>query len=156
MPSYATYEPGQLTARQRRMFRQDPEQLRALLPLKQYLFLLHQAGTTGWMPKLNEFGRPIPLKAQDAESCMVPIRERVAVLEYLVDKAMPDVKSQETEKKTNADLLAQAPSDARYLTTASLHAAAQDNDHQGEVVHDATPEPSAEELFDVPRVRRPS
>ncbi len=155
MASYVTYEPGQMTMKQRRMFRQDPETLRRLLPLNQYMFLLHQAATTGHLPKLNSFGRPVPQTADDAATCQVQPKERLACLQYLVDKAMPDVKAEQTEKKTNSDLLAQAPSDARYLTTNSLHAAANSNDHQGEQVHEAVPDESAEELFDMPPERVP-
>lgn len=153
MSSYATHEPGQMSLRQRRQFRQDPEALRQLLPLKQYLFLLHQAATTGWLPKLNGFGRPIPVSQNDVHQCLVQPKERLACLQYLTDKAMPDVKADTIEKKTNSDLLAAAPSDARYLTTASLHAAANAGDHDGEPreVQAEEIEPSAEELFDVPR-----
>ena len=155
MASYATKEPGQMSLRQRRQFRQDPEALRQLLPLKQYLFLLHQAATTGWLPKLNSFGRPIPVDGKDVLQCFVPAKERLTALEFLVDKAMPDIKAEQTERKTNSDLLAAAPTDARYLTTASLHAAATASDHDGEPreVTAEEIEPSAEELFDVQPAR---
>lgn len=65
------------------------ERLRRALPLPTYLMILHQAATTGYLPVLDESGKPIP-QGDNVE--LMPPKERLQVLQYLVDKAMPNVR----------------------------------------------------------------
>lgn len=127
----------------------DPEIYRRRLPIGQYLLLLHNGATTGFLPKLNEFGRPIPqdVNAPDPISCQMDAGQRINALQYLVDKALPTLKTLEVREKSNNDLLAEAPSDARYLTTQALTDAAQADEHAEDQEPEAELAPRAEELF---------
>ncbi|MFM2055203.1 MAG: hypothetical protein RL456_3240 [Pseudomonadota bacterium] len=89
------------------------EQLRRKLPTSQYLFLLHQAGTTGYMPKLDDRGKPIPRPDDDLDE--LTAKDRVDVLKHLLAKTMPDAKYDHepptvTAKLVDAPDVAQLPS----------------------------------------------
>ena len=59
------------------------ESLRASLPLGQYLNLLHEAVTTGEIPVLTKDCKPTGI------STPIAATERLRLLQYLIDKAMP-------------------------------------------------------------------
>ncbi len=135
----------------RRSARQDVECLRQNLPVHLYTFLLHQAACTGFLPTLNQHGRPVPpdeLTEVQRELSFLPATDRIKVLQYLIDKRMPSVKALEIQTNNGADLLAANPSDARHLGSGSLLAAAGMEDDDA---RDAVHEPDAEELFGVAR-----
>lgn len=63
------------------------ENLRTSMPLNVYLFLLHQAATTGAIPLLTDQGQP------SGEFSELKTSERIDTLKYLINKQMPDLKS---------------------------------------------------------------
>lgn len=65
------------------------EQLRRTLPVNVYLSLLHNAACSGFIPILDSQGKPT------GEYTELPPKERLNTLTYLVNKAMPDLKSNE-------------------------------------------------------------
>lgn len=113
------------------------ESLRRTLPVETYLFLLHQGATTGFVPKIDAKGRPIPEEEDHAPDLLRP-KDRVELLQYLTDKAMPNVRL-DAEPEAPA---VSAPEDLAHLTTAELikvHSA------QGPT-QDAAPIPVADQL----------
>lgn len=128
------------------------EELRNRLPVHLYTYLLHQAATTGYMPTLNEYGRPIPadtIPVKMRPSVFLETKERVKILTYLIDKRLPTMRPIELLSKSGAEALSKAPSQARHLSAVALAAAAaggDDEDQPMEAVHD----PSPESLFGVP------
>jgi hypothetical protein len=78
------------SAARRTMHNSAVEALRQALPLNKYLFLLHQGATMGMVPVLDEHG--------NATGAFTPLRpiERIDTIKYLIDKAMPSVKAQES------------------------------------------------------------
>jgi hypothetical protein len=126
----------------------DPERLRRALPLEQYIFILHQAATTGFVPVLNEYGRAVaPDRLTDAQkmNCFLDGKERVKVLSYLVDKRMPTLQTVAMNVQQGQDVLASAPGEARYLSSADLARSAAAE----EEIVDAEFAPSVNEMFGV-------
>jgi len=97
----------------RRAHNHAVEALRRSLPLNTYLFLLHQAAATGAVPVLDENGKPT------GEFHGLKPVERIDALKYLVDKAMPDIKSTEAPPAEDSDALLDHDTTAG-LTTAEL------------------------------------
>lgn len=77
--------------------------LRAALPVESYLFLLHQAATSGFMPQLDRFGRMLPGSETSPEN-RVPVKERTQALQYLVNKVMADPKVVHESQVSPAEL----------------------------------------------------
>jgi hypothetical protein len=126
----------------------DPERLRLALPIEQYIFIMHQAAVTGFVPVLNEYGRAVaPDKLTDAQkmNCFLDGKERIKVLSYLLDKRMPTLQTVAMNVQQGQDVLANAPGEARYLTSADLVRSAQAE----EEVKDAEFAPSVNEMFGV-------
>lgn len=67
----------------------EVEALRRRIPLPLYLDLMHQAAVTGYLPRLDLHGRPIPTPEDQQELLTAP--QRIGVLQYLTDKAMPNI-----------------------------------------------------------------
>ena len=66
------------------------EHARRKLPINQYLYLLHVAATTGYMPTLDrDSGEPLPIP--EGTSVLSPM-QRLPFIEKLLDKSMPDAK----------------------------------------------------------------
>lgn len=59
------------------------ENIRATLPIAEYLLLIHQGITTGQVPILTPEGRPT------GEFTPLDAKERMALLKGMVDKALP-------------------------------------------------------------------
>lgn len=136
--------------RRRQAAEADAAALRAALPIHQYLFLLHQAAATGFLPTLNAYGRPIPMDQLEPEQralCFVDAKERIGILSYLVDKQIPAAKPYAIDVGTNGDLLAEQPEQARHVAARTLLDVIRQDDHaQDEIpkLADATraPDPS--------------
>lgn len=97
--------------------------LRGKLPTEQYLFLLHQAAVTGWIPSFDRNGQVI-LDEQQTDKNTVAVDTRVKVLTYLVDKTLPAAKVTEVEEEPDHAALAQASPDAiRHTPTHALERA---------------------------------
>lgn len=84
----------------RRAHNHAVESLRRSLPINVYLKLMHQGATMGYLPQLDESGNATgnftELKAD----------QRLASLNFLINKAMPDLKSSEAPPIVeNEDLL---------------------------------------------------
>ena len=77
------------TVARQHVINRQVETLRRKLPANQYLYLLHQAATTGFMPTLDEAGDPQPIPA---DTPMLTPMQRVPIVQCLLDKVMPDAK----------------------------------------------------------------
>lgn len=106
----------------------DPEHIRSLLPVHIYAWLLHQAATTGYLPKLTPEGKPIARdQDEDVEVNLLPAKERMHVIEYLMDKGMPDMKAALPAPPAlppAIDVRNLTPSDIRSMTSSQLAAVA--------------------------------
>lgn len=80
-----------------------------------YAFLLDQAATTGFVPRLDQFGRPVPTDTGD----MLPPQDRLKTLQYLLDKVLPAAKAVEQHSPLDP-LLAATPGEVDRLTSAEL------------------------------------
>lgn len=111
MPS--AVRPVRIQAREASALR--AENLRASLPLAQYLALLNHAAITGELPQLTKDGDPTGLTTPIAPT------ERMRLLQYLVDKAMP-APSAPTQAPTDpaAMLRDLTPEQVRNLTLSEL------------------------------------
>lgn len=97
----------------RRAHNRAVEELRRAMPLNTYLFLMHQAATTGAVPVLDERGKPT-----GAVDTLKP-QERIDTIKYLIDKTMPALKSADAPPPDNDEELLDATTTAS-LTTAEL------------------------------------
>ena len=93
----------------------EVERLRRALPLNQYLYMLHNGATTGYFPKLNPDGSPLPRDPEGLDD--LTTSQRIDLTQYLTDKVMEDAGKQsdipliEAEAMTDDDLR-QLPSEA--------------------------------------------
>ena len=92
------------------------ENLRASLPLGQYLSLLHEAAVSGELPQLTRDGTPT------GQSTPIAPTERMRLLQYLVDKAMPAPAhpNESTPLDPTAALRDLTPEQVRNLTLSEL------------------------------------
>lgn len=105
------------------MARSSATALRGKLPTEQYLFLMHQAAVTGWMPSFDSAGQVILDEVQTAANT-VSTDTRVKVLTYLVDKTLPAAKVTEFEEEPDPAALASQSREAlRHTPTHALEQA---------------------------------
>ncbi len=93
------------------------EEIRNALPLTQYLSLLHQAVVEGRIPDVDAHtGKP------KGTSTEVPIKDRLAIATYLINKVLPDAKAPETAVTplTRDDILKLSPEQLRALPVPQL------------------------------------
>jgi hypothetical protein len=62
------------------------ERVRKALPINQYLYMCHTGATTGYFPRLDTEGRPLPV---DPDIDALSTGQRVDMAQYLIDKVMP-------------------------------------------------------------------
>lgn len=67
------------------------EEARANLPIATYLFLLDQAARTGYLPVVDENGRPVKDESGAPIADKLEARERMDIAKYLINKTLPDV-----------------------------------------------------------------
>lgn len=105
------------------MARSSATALRGKLPTEQYLFLLHQAAVSGWMPSFDHNGKVVLDEVKNADNT-VSVDTRVKVLTYLTDKTLPAAKVEALEDDPDpAALAAQTPEALRHTPTAALERA---------------------------------
>jgi hypothetical protein len=78
------------------------ERLRRGMPLHKYLYLLHQAAVTGYLPTMTSAGELMP---RDPDAPLLGNAERVKLLGYLVDKSMADPSPVPAESPPEAERL---------------------------------------------------
>lgn len=79
------------------------ERARRLLPVNQYLYMLHTGATTGYFPRLDTEGHPIPRDTDGKDD--LSTHERVALTETLLSKVMPDAKYEHEPDAIEATLV---------------------------------------------------
>jgi hypothetical protein len=96
------------------------EQMRRALPLPTYLKLMHEAAVSGMVPVLDRFNNAT------GEFTQLKPQERMEALKFLVNKAMPDVKTTESLPPPSSDEALDATT-LSELTTEQLVQAIRDN-----------------------------
>lgn len=86
-----------------------------------YAFLLDQAATTGYLPRLDRFGRPI---LDDQRDELAP-KERVQLLEHLLEKTLPAAKAAPPEQHIDPFEILENPGDLQTMTGDALARLAQ-------------------------------
>lgn len=106
----------------------DVENLRRQLPLHTYLHLLHVGAVTGYIPRYSPAGRPVPQAKQTTDGTFLEApdgldgRTRVQIIQYLIDKAMPSLKSDTTGPRLNTAARRLTLTDLRSLSNEELMA----------------------------------
>jgi hypothetical protein len=93
------------------------EEIRNALPVTKYLSLLHQAVVEGRIPDVDAItGKP------KGTSTEVPIKDRISIAQYLVNKFLPDAKAPDTAASplSKEDILRLSPEQLRALPAAQL------------------------------------
>jgi hypothetical protein len=70
-----------------------------------YAYLLDQAAVTGYLPKIDQFGQPILTRDEET---VVPVKDRVQAIQYLLDKVLPAAKATEAPSPVDPLQLAEA------------------------------------------------
>ena len=108
------------------------EELRARLPLAQYVDMLHQAATTGILPRYTSAGEPEPVDPDaedDTSDRRLDTSERLELIQYLVNKLMPNIAETAAPEETDharekiMEALAHLPVDALKAIVAAPAAA---------------------------------
>ena len=85
--------------------------------MPRYLAMLHQAATEGRIPDTDAVtGKP------KGTSTEVPMKDRIAIMQYLINKFLPDAKAPENSATplTKDDILKLSPEQLRALPAAQL------------------------------------
>lgn len=92
------------------------EQCRRALPVNQYLYMLHQGATTGYFPRLDLNGQPLPRDPDGKDD--LSVGDRVKITESLLSKIMPDAKYD--HDPDDADMKSVSADEVRTLSSEKL------------------------------------
>jgi hypothetical protein len=104
----------------------DVEHLRRQLPLHTYLHLLHVGAVTGYIPRYSPAGRPVPQAKQTTDGTFLEApdgldgRTRVQIIQYLIDKAMPALKSDTPGRRVDSAARRLSLTDLRSMSNDEL------------------------------------